>query len=436
MGTQGGGMYGYRGMDDHDDRGLIQRCIEGVFALVDRMAVRPWCSTSSTKMAVHCNFVEVRTDGREQIRDLLAKTGEEDSCACFVKNSTQANSMYTRGVKNRAIRPAGFNFVVRASHTVFTLIVETAEFAHGEMKLKVGKLKLVELLGSVRQHVRRSSSAAEGARGGNPVTSEGEGEEEEEEDSNPPWRDRLRSLRALGDVIAALSSGEGGRIPYGDSVLTQLLQDSLGGSAKTVMCFNCGPADYNYDATMHTLAVATRCKGVKNHPRVNEDLTDAKLRPLQEQIAQTQKLLLEGGGPGGGEGEGQEGYGLRGAMPYPGFMSEDETKRLEQEMVERFRRVWIKKSVDVRGGGGGGGGGKGGGGGGEESGIGGNGDGTNDRPSFATAAMLDDDVDGEESGGGAESKQRAEQKSGGGGRRRGGGESKQRAEQKSGGYSY
>ena len=69
---------GWMGMDDHDDhRGLVQRCIEGVFALVDRMAVRPWCSTSSTKMAVHCNFVEVRTDGREQIRDLLAKAGAE-----------------------------------------------------------------------------------------------------------------------------------------------------------------------------------------------------------------------------------------------------------------------------------------------------------------------------------------------------------------------
>lgn len=61
------------------------------------------------------------------------------------------------------------------------------------------------------------------------------------------------SLAALGNVITALVDGKSTYIPYRDSKLTRLLQNSLGGNAKTVMCANCGPADYNYDETLSTL---------------------------------------------------------------------------------------------------------------------------------------------------------------------------------------
>lgn len=61
------------------------------------------------------------------------------------------------------------------------------------------------------------------------------------------------SLSALGNVISALVDGKSTHVPYRDSKLTRLLQDSLGGNAKTVMVANVGPASYNFDETVTTL---------------------------------------------------------------------------------------------------------------------------------------------------------------------------------------
>lgn len=61
------------------------------------------------------------------------------------------------------------------------------------------------------------------------------------------------SLSALGNVISALVDGKSTHVPYRDSKLTRLLQDSLGGNAKTVMVANIGPASYNFDETVTTL---------------------------------------------------------------------------------------------------------------------------------------------------------------------------------------
>ena len=71
-----------------------------------------------------------------------------------------------------------------------------------------------------------------------------------------------QSLSALGNVISALTSSKHTHVPYRDSVLTRLLQDSLGGNTKTVLCANCGPADYNYDETLGTLRL---CKHAVLH---------------------------------------------------------------------------------------------------------------------------------------------------------------------------
>ena len=82
----------------------------------------------------------------------------------------------------------------------------------------------------------------------------------------------------LGNVITALCEGKSRHIPYRDSNLTRLLQDSLGGNTKTVMIANVGPADYNFDETMNTLRYASRAKNIQNKPRINEDPKDALLR--------------------------------------------------------------------------------------------------------------------------------------------------------------
>ena len=74
------------------------------------------------------------------------------------------------------------------------------------------------------------------------------------------------SLSALGNVISSLIDGRQTHIPYRDSKLTRILQDSLGGNTKTVMIAAISPADYNYEETLSTLRYASRAKSKRmNH---------------------------------------------------------------------------------------------------------------------------------------------------------------------------
>ena len=99
------------------------------------------------------------------------------------------------------------------------------------------------------------------------------------------------SLSALGNVISALVDGKGKHIPYRDSKLTRLLQDSLGGNTKTLMVAAISPADYNFEETMSTLRYANRAKNIKNKPKINEDPKDAMLREYKDEITRLRELL-------------------------------------------------------------------------------------------------------------------------------------------------
>ncbi len=101
------------------------------------------------------------------------------------------------------------------------------------------------------------------------------------------------SLSALGNVIKALVDGGSSHVPYRDSKLTRLLQDSLGGNTKTVMVAALSPADYNYDETLSTLHYANRAKSIKNKPRINEDPKDALLKEYEQEIKQLRALLAQ-----------------------------------------------------------------------------------------------------------------------------------------------
>ena len=94
----------------------------------------------------------------------------------------------------------------------------------------------------------------------------------------------------------------GGHIPYRDSKLTRLLQDSLGGNTKTVMIANIGPADWNYDETMSTLRYANRAKNIKNKPKINQDPKDAMLLEFLDEVERLKAALNEADDIGGGGG--------------------------------------------------------------------------------------------------------------------------------------
>lgn len=145
----------------------------------------------------------------------------------------------------------------------------------GKSHIKVGKFNIVDLAGSERQ----SKTGATG--------------------------DRLKeatkinlSLSTLCHVISSLIDPKCTYIPYRDSKLTRILQDSLGGNTKTVMIANCGPADYNSDETISTLRYASRAKAIENKPRINEDPKDAMIREFHDEITRLRAELEKYGGQG------------------------------------------------------------------------------------------------------------------------------------------
>lgn len=99
------------------------------------------------------------------------------------------------------------------------------------------------------------------------------------------------SLSTLCHVISALTDTKSTYVPYRDSKLTRLLQDSLGGNTKTLMISNVGPAEYNFDETINTLRYANRAKNIKNKPKINEDPKDALLREYQDEISKLKEQL-------------------------------------------------------------------------------------------------------------------------------------------------
>ena len=131
------------------------------------------------------------------------------------------------------------------SHSIFTIVIEMSSVSEldGKEHVKRGKLNLVDLAGSERA----SKTGATGAR----------------------MKEGIKinlSLTALGNVISSLvdnaSGGKQRHIPYRDSKLTRLLQDSLGGNTKTVMVAAIGPADYNYGANTSGEGVLLRLQAI------------------------------------------------------------------------------------------------------------------------------------------------------------------------------
>ena len=93
-----------------------------------------------------------------------------------------------------------------------------------------------------------------------------------------------KGLLALGNVICALSESKP-HIPYRDSKLTRMLQDSLGGNSRTCMIACVSPADINYEETLNTLRYANRARNIRNKPVVNRDPNAAQISQLRQQLS-------------------------------------------------------------------------------------------------------------------------------------------------------
>lgn len=91
-----------------------------------------------------------------------------------------------------------------------------------------------------------------------------------------------KSLLALGNVISALTDEKKAQhVPYRDSKLTRILQDSLGGNSRTSMIACCSPAESSMEETFNTLAYASRARNIKNKPVLNRDPASQQIMELK-----------------------------------------------------------------------------------------------------------------------------------------------------------
>ena len=269
-----GKSFSMEGIADHPEhRGITPRAFEHIF---QEVAVQ-----ETAKFLVRASYLEIYN---ENVRDLLGKDStaalelkEHPEKGVYVKDlsmnvvhsATEMQDLMTKGTKMRAVGATAMNAGSSRSHSIFTVWLEACQAGEdGQDHIRAGKLNLVDLAGSERQ----SKTHAEGER------------------LKEATKINL-SLSALGNVISALVDGKAKHIPYRDSKLTRLLQDSLGGNTKTLMVACVSPADNNYDETLSTLRYANRAKNIKNNAKINEDPKDALLRQYSEEIEKLKKML-------------------------------------------------------------------------------------------------------------------------------------------------
>ncbi|KAK6930654.1 Kinesin motor domain [Dillenia turbinata] len=266
-----------------DQQGLTPRVFEKLFSRINEEQIKH--ADKELRYQCRCSFLEIYN---EQITDLLdpnqknlqiredVKTGVyvenlTEECVCTMEDVTQ---LLVKGLSNRRTGATSINAESSRSHSVFTCIVESRckSMADGLSSFKTSRINLVDLAGSERQKLT-------GAAG-----------------------DRLkeagninRSLSQLGNLIYILAevsqTGKQRHIPYRDSRLTFLLQESLGGNAKLAMICAISPAQSCKSETFSTLRFAQRAKAIKNKAVVNEVMQD-DVNFLREVIRQLKDELL------------------------------------------------------------------------------------------------------------------------------------------------
>lgn len=253
------------------EAGIIPRALYRLFHVLE---------SRGDDFAVRMSFVELYN---EELRDLLNEQNAplrmyDDPRGRGVRlqgleevpltSAAHGLALLRQGSERRHVASTLCNHASSRSHCVFTLTVQVRDAkgssGAGEQYMRIGKLNLVDLAGS--ESIGRSGAENGRAREAGVIN---------------------QSLLALGRVINALVDGSS-HVPYRESRLTRLLQDSLGGRAKTCIIATVSDDRANLDETLSTLDYASRAKSIKNRPEAMQRMTRAAL--LREYVGEIDRL--------------------------------------------------------------------------------------------------------------------------------------------------
>ncbi|XP_042550857.1 chromosome-associated kinesin KIF4A isoform X1 [Dipodomys spectabilis] len=259
--------------------GVIPRVIQMLFKEIDKK--------SDFEFTLKVSYLEIYN---EEIWDLLCPSREKASQINIREDPKEGIKIVgltekivvvasdtvfclEQGNNSRTVASTAMNSQSSRSHAIFTISIEQRKKNDKNSSFH-SKLHLVDLAGSERQ----KKTKAEGDRLKEGININ-------------------RGLLCLGNVISALGDDKKSSfVPYRDSKLTRLLQDSLGGNSHTLMIACVSPADSNLEETLNTLRYADRARKIKNKPVINIDPQTAELNHLRQQVQQLQVLLLQAHG--------------------------------------------------------------------------------------------------------------------------------------------
>mmetsp|Transcript_2997 Transcript_2997/g.3061 ORF Transcript_2997/g.3061 Transcript_2997/m.3061 type:complete len:720 (+) Transcript_2997:2-2161(+) len=237
--------------------GIIPRMVKHVFNYISN-------STSEIEYIVKLSMMEIYM---ERIRDLVETSRTnlnvredknkgifvEDLSEHYVASEEEVLDLIQMGSDNRTTGFTNMNDYSSRSHTILVLTIKSSNVE--DMSTKTGKLFLVDLAGSEKI----SKTGATGLT------------LEEAKIINS-------SLMTLGMVINSLTDEKSTHIPYRESKITRILQESLGGNAKTCLIITCSPSGFNDNETLSTLRFGMRAKKIENKPKINKEISAAELK--------------------------------------------------------------------------------------------------------------------------------------------------------------